>query len=198
MSVTLGPDQSAGVGDDVAFSAAIDNADPNETYTINWDFGDGGTADGSLDATHAYADVGSYTVTVSVTDSHGGTGSATQTVTVADAPAEPQTVTITVKGGKVTLNQRNGQTTVQIGNRSFDGSQIDISTVRFGVAGTEASGTQSGKIKKGTLTLVFSTADLGITPEVVSGGRVTLVMIGNLKDGTPFVGTTEVKVMGLR
>ncbi len=88
LSVTLGPDQSAGVGEDVAFSATIDNADPNETYTINWDFGDGGTADGSLDATHAYADAGSYTVTVSVTDSHGGSGSATQTVTVADAPAD--------------------------------------------------------------------------------------------------------------
>ncbi|MGH2948247.1 MAG: PKD domain-containing protein, partial [Solirubrobacteraceae bacterium] len=51
-----------------------------------WEFGDGGTAD-RRNATHWYAEPGTYTATVTVTDRDGATGSADVEVEVAEPPA---------------------------------------------------------------------------------------------------------------
>ncbi|MFX1315255.1 MAG: PKD domain-containing protein [Promethearchaeota archaeon] len=60
--------------------------DPGEldTHTILWDFGDGGTAENTLNPTHTYSRPGQYTVTLTVKDDDGGIGTATCTITVLD------------------------------------------------------------------------------------------------------------------
>ncbi|HYG73401.1 MAG TPA: Ig-like domain-containing protein, partial [Planctomycetota bacterium] len=60
--------------------------DPDgDALTYLWDFGDGATST-DQNATHAYAEVGSYTATVTVSDAAGGTASASVTIQVSKAP----------------------------------------------------------------------------------------------------------------
>jgi subtilase family serine protease/PKD repeat protein len=58
----------------VSFQGAFTPVDALSSHTIRWDFGDGGTSEGVLDPSHAYADNGLYPVTLSVTDDRGVTG----------------------------------------------------------------------------------------------------------------------------
>jgi RHS repeat-associated protein len=83
--VDAGPDQAVEEGDTVFFAGSFTDPDAEDTHTIKWDFGDGGTATGALTATHVYAEGGVYTVTLTVTDSHGAAGSDTLLVTVESA-----------------------------------------------------------------------------------------------------------------
>lgn len=53
-----------------------------QTYTFAWDFGDEGTAEGTLTPEHVYADDGVYTVTLTVTDGAGISATDTAAVTV--------------------------------------------------------------------------------------------------------------------
>ncbi len=94
-------------GSTLAFDASTSSdADVGDALTYAWNFGDGSTATGA-NASHAYADNGSYTVTLTVTDSHGVYDVATQAVTVSNvnpaatfsAPAGPIT-----EGATFTLN----------------------------------------------------------------------------------------------
>ena len=76
-----GSDVTVDEGSEIIFGGSF--ADPgNDTHTIEWDFGDGNTAEGSLSPTHAYADNGTYAVTLTVTDDDNGSGSDSLTVTV--------------------------------------------------------------------------------------------------------------------
>jgi PKD repeat protein len=63
-----------------------------ESYA--WNFGDGGTATG-VNASHDYAQAGTYTVTLTVTDDDGATGTATKQVKVTTPPTAAFTETIT-------------------------------------------------------------------------------------------------------
>jgi PKD repeat protein len=61
------------------------SSDPDgDIVGYSWDFGDGVTATGAT-SSHAYASVGSYTVTLTVTDNRGGTASTTQVVSPTNA-----------------------------------------------------------------------------------------------------------------
>ena len=80
--VEAGPDQTVDEGDTVSFSGSFSDPGTGDTHTIEWDFGDGGTASGTLNPTHEYGDNGVYTVTLTVTDDDGGVGTDTLTVTV--------------------------------------------------------------------------------------------------------------------
>lgn len=81
--VNAGSDQTVSEGDTVIFSGSFTDADPADTPTISWDFGDGSASvTGTLTPMHVYADNGVYTVTLTVTDSNGGTGYDTLSVTV--------------------------------------------------------------------------------------------------------------------
>jgi PKD repeat protein len=91
-SVDAGPDQTADEGDTVSFTGDFTDLGIMDTHTIEWDFGDGQTALGTLTPTHEYGDNGVYTVTLTVTDDDGGVG--VDTLTVAVANVAP-TVTLT-------------------------------------------------------------------------------------------------------
>jgi hypothetical protein len=81
-SADAGPDQVVDEGDIVTFAG--DFVDPGilDFHIINWDFGDGDTADGTLMPTHAYGDNDTYAVTLSVTDDDDGIGEDTALITV--------------------------------------------------------------------------------------------------------------------
>lgn len=83
-----GPDQSAYVGDTVAFDGS-GSSDPDGTIvSYDWDFGDGATGTG-ITTSYVYSATGTYTVTLVVTDNGGLTGSDTAVVTVSEAPVGP-------------------------------------------------------------------------------------------------------------
>ena len=63
----------------------VDPADPGtaDTHTVSWDYGDGTTGS---DATHAWEDDGSWTVTATVTDDDGASGTIAATLVLDNAP----------------------------------------------------------------------------------------------------------------
>jgi PKD repeat protein len=81
-TVNAGPDQTVHVDSDVSFSGSFTDPGVDDTHTKEWDFGDGGTATGTLTPIHVYDNVGVYTVTLTVTDDDGGVGKDTTTITV--------------------------------------------------------------------------------------------------------------------
>jgi parallel beta-helix repeat protein len=75
-----GADKSSNEASSVSFTGTSSGGIGALTY--HWDFGDGGTSDGTLTPNHTFADNGSYTVTLTVTDGNNQTGSDTAVVTV--------------------------------------------------------------------------------------------------------------------
>jgi PKD repeat protein len=82
--VNAGLDFSIGEGATASFNGSFTDPGTLDTHTIEWDFGDGSGASGTLTPDHTYAADDTYTVTLTVTDDDGGVGSATVTVTVTD------------------------------------------------------------------------------------------------------------------
>jgi PKD domain/Thrombospondin type 3 repeat len=85
-TVSVSPGGMTVVGQSVAFHAtASDSWSPPVTFS--WDFGDGTTLDSGSnpDVTHAFANVGTFTVTVTARDAAGNSAVATTTVTVGPA-----------------------------------------------------------------------------------------------------------------
>jgi large repetitive protein len=60
------------VGETVRFDSSLADTDTGQTYTYQWDFGDGGTST-EADPSHAYSSRGEKTVTLTVSDSGGET-----------------------------------------------------------------------------------------------------------------------------
>jgi PKD repeat protein len=60
-----------------------------DTHKIEWDFGDGATADGTLTPSHSYAQPGSYVVRLTVTDHDQAASTDTLKVVVADSDPPP-------------------------------------------------------------------------------------------------------------
>jgi PKD repeat protein len=118
-SVDAGADQSVNTGATVNFSGSF--ADPGaDTHTIEWDFGDGGTASGTLTPTHVYSSPGTYTVTLRITDDDGGVGIDTLTVTVAQANRPP----VAEAGGPYTVGEGSSVTVDGTGSTDPDGDTL--------------------------------------------------------------------------
>ncbi|NHJ23652.1 MAG: PKD domain-containing protein [Candidatus Lokiarchaeota archaeon] len=73
--VDAGLDQNVDEGELVNFNGNIINLSPSEIYDIEWNFGDGDFAYGTLTPTHTYDDNGIYSVTLTITDNDGGVDS---------------------------------------------------------------------------------------------------------------------------
>ena len=100
-AVNAGPDKEVIAGDIVSFNGSF--IDPgNDTHAIEWDFGDGTTAIGTLTLTHIYYDKRVYNVTLTITDDDGGVGTDTSIITVNPIPAnvtiKPETLNFKSKG----------------------------------------------------------------------------------------------------
>ncbi len=87
-TVDAGPNQTADEGDVVSFNGSFSGAESGGTYTIAWEFGDGGTASGTLTPMHTYADNGTYTATLTVTDDNGDVDSDELIITVNNVAPE--------------------------------------------------------------------------------------------------------------
>jgi PKD repeat protein len=91
--VEVGPDVSAEAGTPVTMSGEVEDLNPNETFTLAWDFGDGATVVDTLTPSHVYVDAGVYTATLTVTDSTGFVISDTLQATISEAPTATPTAT---------------------------------------------------------------------------------------------------------
>ncbi|MFQ5664504.1 MAG: PKD domain-containing protein [Terriglobia bacterium] len=76
-----GPDQTAIVGESVRFDGTGSSDPDGFIASFQWDFGDGGTADGAI-VGHVFTSAGEFVVTLTVTDDDGATATDTATVTV--------------------------------------------------------------------------------------------------------------------
>lgn len=72
--VEAGNDKIVDKGEIVKFNGTFTDPGLNDTYTIQWDFGDGNTTEGSLTPTHIYAKGGIYNVTLTIVDDDDGIG----------------------------------------------------------------------------------------------------------------------------
>ncbi len=70
--VEAGEDQTVLEGEGVHFSGSFTDQGVADTHAILWDFGDGETAEGSLQVSHTYAKDGVYIATLQFTDDDGG------------------------------------------------------------------------------------------------------------------------------
>lgn len=80
--VDAGSSVTGKVNSPLQFLGSFTDAGLDDTHTILWDFGDGGTATGILNPTHTYIAEGVYIVTLTVTDKDGGTGSDTTSANI--------------------------------------------------------------------------------------------------------------------
>lgn len=80
------------VGNEVNFSATMQDAEGDTACAVSWTFGDGTTAEG-MNATHIYGQVGTYTAVITVTDARGAVGTAQVTVTVENNPPVIEDIT---------------------------------------------------------------------------------------------------------
>jgi PKD repeat protein len=81
-TVNAGADITTTAGKAVIFNGSFNDPGSLDTHTIEWDFGDGSSAGGTLTPAHVYAAAGDYMVTLTVTDKDGGIGTDELTVQV--------------------------------------------------------------------------------------------------------------------
>lgn len=82
-TVNVWSHQSVYQGEAVTFYGNFTDPGIYDGHTVEWDFGDGSTFNGSLGPVpHSYEEDGVYNVTLTVTDNDNGVGTATTTVTV--------------------------------------------------------------------------------------------------------------------
>ena len=87
VAVINGP-YSAEEGESIAFSSEGSYDPDGIIVEHSWDFGDGHTSN-RANPSHAYSELGNYTVTLTVRDNEGATGIATAPCTVIAAPTPP-------------------------------------------------------------------------------------------------------------
>src|SRR5690606_30879532 len=80
--VNAGLDQTVNGGDVVQFSGSFSDPGVLDTHTIQWQFGNAGSASHTLTPTFIFGEPGVYEVTLTVTDDDGGVGIDTLPVTV--------------------------------------------------------------------------------------------------------------------
>jgi uncharacterized membrane protein len=80
--VSAGSDRTVTVLDQIPFNGSFTDPGTADSHTIQWDFGDGNHASGSLTPAHIYTSPGIYTVTLAITDDDSGRGVDSMVVTV--------------------------------------------------------------------------------------------------------------------
>ncbi len=168
--VNAGTDRTVNEGDTVDFSGAFSDVSSVDTHTIEWDFGDGNSASGTLTPSHVYSDNGTYSVTLTVTDDDGAATSETITVTVNNvAPSVVGAISETATEDATSFS-------VDLLQGATDPGTSDVLSVD---ALTLASGDASG--------VTFGTNSLTIDPSaynhLAAGESETIVYSFNVVDG---------------
>jgi len=83
--VIAGSDQTVNLGDSAVFSGSFTDPD-SDNFTIEWDFGDGEYATGTLSPNHVYTEGGLYTLILMISDDEGAVGWDMLTLTVTAGP----------------------------------------------------------------------------------------------------------------
>ena len=122
--VEAGEDVTAGPGEPISFNGFFTDPGGLDTHTIQWRFGDGTTAEGTLTPTHSYDAIGTYEVILQVDDDDGDNGSDILLVTITN---QPPTVEL---GDDATINE--GDTFSREGNFSDPGSASWTGEVDYG------------------------------------------------------------------
>jgi PKD repeat protein len=82
LTVTAGPAQTAAEGTPVTFTGSVSGG--TGPYSYAWNFGDGGTASGTLTPSYTYVNAGNYSATLTVTDAQGHSSQSSTTSAVRD------------------------------------------------------------------------------------------------------------------
>ena len=173
-------------GDTVSFTGSAADPGTLDTFTFEWDFGDGTTASGE-NVDHAYANPGVYTVTLTVTDDEGGSGSDTIDLAIsprASVDIDPDTLNLKSRGRWITcyIELPEGYNIVN----------IDISTVTLSYGEGEVTA-EWGNVQDGVLMVKFDRSE--VADMLSPGNAVELTVRGQLTDLTPFEGSDTIRVI---
>ncbi len=183
-TVNAGSDIEATAGDIVYLNGSF--TDPgNDTFVIEWNFGDNSTANATLTPAHIYYSKGIYNVTLKVTDDDGGVGIDTLKVTVNPIP-----VNVTIKPETLNLKSKGKFTAFITLPEGYDIEKVNVSTINC-----EGAQAIKGIVTKNKLIVKFNRQDL----EVTSGDKVTLTVLGKVYYNggyADFEGSDAIRVKG--
>jgi PKD repeat protein len=126
--VNTSTNQTIDEGDTVYLSGSFTDPGWNDTHTIEWNFGDGETATGTLNTSHIYGDDGEFTVTLTVTDDDGGVGVGVLTVIVNNIPpiATIESVTMNVEIGLRVAGRKYNNVSMTLYEEGIEIGQVSI------------------------------------------------------------------------
>jgi hypothetical protein len=176
-------DLSPGIGQPVVFENSGGGQPP---LSVSWDFGDGTTLSGEMDAIHAYSAPGSYEVQL-IVENEFGRSEAFTTIEVGASPVADLVIPASVAAGQPLQGQALGDESIttcrwDMGDgRTYEGTQISHIYQRAGdyyvtlFAGNGFAETQAGRwihVDPGTSRLFLSFV---VQDNVATAGPVDLV-----------------------
>jgi PKD repeat protein len=164
--------------------------------STSWQFGDGGTAEGT-DATHTYAAAGTPSVTLTVTDDQGLTGTVTLPVTVTAPSAQDCTTSTNQSGGRI-VNCTLSFTTRSTVSLTIDSRSCELGGNSLSVTAPRSYVIFPNLCFAGTLDVPVTVNDVNGDPIVFEAGSTISLRFnqGTADPGDPVTGDPGIEVTG--